>query len=235
MANHRLFQFANGARGAGLWQQIATEFSAVPDVTYPVPVDIVRDIRKDFDPNFVPLWVRRVYLTPSGGEVVRGFHMLARYIEHPLYEPSERVRVLTPTYGWSYNSGWIYPCSTLERCQCRCGAWKGRPDVCSQCGGQDLKRPDMPGRYVPFDRSVYLAMQQQFWAVKAKERGDRDVKESAMDAMFNSDKRALAALEAGRAQIMHDDSAYLRRLVEQGRIHSAPREPQTYVFQRGAV
>jgi hypothetical protein len=74
-------------------------------------------------------------------------------------------------------------------------------------------------------------MQEQFWTIKVKDRGGREVASATLDAMFNDDKRALAALEAERAQIMHDDSAYLRRLVEQGRIHSAPREAQPYVFQ----
>lgn len=65
------------ASRAGLWRLIGVEFSYEPGASR--PSEIVAAIHR-FDPDFVPLWVKRVYRSPAETDRTVGYHVLARHL-----------------------------------------------------------------------------------------------------------------------------------------------------------
>ena len=63
---------------AGVYRFLGESFH-VDDVIDPA---LVREIRV-IDPCYVPLLVKRRYKTPAGTEIVKTYHVIGRYIEHP--------------------------------------------------------------------------------------------------------------------------------------------------------
>lgn len=68
------------ARDAGCYEFLQ-EFFFV-DENDPDP-SLVRQIREEADPRYVPLRCRRVYRSPANTEIVRTYHVIGKYIPNP--------------------------------------------------------------------------------------------------------------------------------------------------------
>jgi hypothetical protein len=70
------------ANELGLHVQLGYEIVA-KSVAYPFPEHYARQIRAEIDPDFVPLWINKLWRTPNDGIVWTGHHMIARHVRHP--------------------------------------------------------------------------------------------------------------------------------------------------------
>jgi hypothetical protein len=63
------------------WEYVGSYLSACDSEKYPFDRDVVRAIRADHDPGFVPLLRRTVFRSPGGSDYVWQHHVWARVIE----------------------------------------------------------------------------------------------------------------------------------------------------------
>jgi len=92
-------EYARAAKHHLAYRTLWTAVSVVPDVLYPSDPAVVRAIR-EFDPNVIPLFVRRAFRASTGQVVVRGFHAFASHRWNPSRKPASWTKhVLMPTYS----------------------------------------------------------------------------------------------------------------------------------------
>jgi hypothetical protein len=84
------------------WTFVGTFHSAVEDETYPWDLDVVKAIRRDLLPDFVPLVVKTVYRSPSGNDRVWKHHAWG-YLVHDPQASWHHVRVLWPANPGAVN------------------------------------------------------------------------------------------------------------------------------------
>ena len=86
-------------RKGDVWQFWSETISACGSETYPVDPAVVKAIR-EFEPDFCPLWVTTVYLSPAGSFKVFGRHAIGidckSHVQEGKHHP---VRVWTASYG----------------------------------------------------------------------------------------------------------------------------------------
>lgn len=168
-----------------------TTVSAIPDAVYPYDPAVVRAIR-EFDPNVIPLFVRRAYKATTGQVVVRGFHAFASHRWNPSGKPASWTNlVLMPTY------------SNAPR--------PTHMDLHLEDRNQ-RKGDGLPGAYVPFDWRQYHGLRALYdeWTDKQKvtwlQQNDR-----AAQARRAREK-AQARVEERWARHGHELKGHLSRL-----------------------
>lgn len=102
-------EIGQNAAQAGHYAFLGEQFF-VDDVIDPA---LVREIRT-FDPDYVPLLVKRRYRSPAGGEVEAMYHVIGRQILNPSegYEDAAVTLAFVPS-GFAYDPGKIHPLRTL--------------------------------------------------------------------------------------------------------------------------
>jgi hypothetical protein len=86
---------------------VGSVVSGVPDPMYPAPEALIRRIRAEIDPHFVPLWVNKWWKSPNGSLVKTGYHMIARHVRNPHFRAPVIKGLLLPTtksYGIRYEN-----------------------------------------------------------------------------------------------------------------------------------
>lgn len=149
------FKLANTMAELGFHTRLGSQITSIPDAEYPWNPEIVKQIRKEFDPAWTPLFCRERWMTPNKGVVVIGRHMVGRHVPIPRTDV-DVLQVLRPTCGawWGVTIKTpILESMTLElrdhAADCACDSCKVERDS----GG--MVRKDL-GRYVAFDNRVYL-------------------------------------------------------------------------------
>lgn len=107
---------------------------------------MVKAFRRDIDPLFVPLWVRNVYRSSGGTDLVFDRHVLAvglRWSEMPVQQDLQNVFLPTGYFNHYPNS--ILPFD---------GILEGPP----------LLDPKLPGGFIPIDWSHYQRYRGYAWA-----------------------------------------------------------------------
>lgn len=153
------------------WRLKDVSWSTVPDVVYPWNEHIVRDIQRDIDPAFTPLFVKFSWLSPWDELFQFGRHAFGR--------------VLDVQKGWlpDFNpSTQSYPFN---------GITVGKPGVIvdilqgEQWGGEsghELDNPALPQSYVPFDSRVYYGWKNCFLINESEKQMVEKVREQAQEA-----------------------------------------------------
>lgn len=145
------------AKDAGCYTFIEERFF-IDDVIDPA---IVRDIRV-FDPQYVPLLVKKVYMSPAGSLIHRQYHVVGRCIENPTegYVDSAVKLELVPT-GFKFDPTKIHALRTLQ------GKWPGPGDEGPDSPPSQEWVVNMPPPEVRVDRWLVgqLAAVQKFFDV----------------------------------------------------------------------
>jgi hypothetical protein len=153
---------------------------------YNISADVFFRIRREFDPNFRPLWSNVLWQSPNGSLFWTGHHVLARYVPHPSAE-HELAQVILPStrvHGVTYKHP-IVIANTLD-------------------GLTDKERGRIPGRYVPIDERIFAYMKERAWRVRNMHtsRG------------FAENRRLQKAAIAKAAASRGDEFAYRRASIE---------------------
>jgi len=198
----------------GQWQCVDTYYTCVFPVGYAPDPALVARIRA-FYPQFVPVWMVKEYVTPTGGRVNYGFHVIGRWEAFPTPDDIEQgnvpLRVERPA-DFPFSGGVIYEQSP----------WSHPPNV----EGQRLNLPDVfrefDARLVEWMDAAHREMLRTPWKMKGKVL-------SAVRREQEAEARELAAVKANRRLELIDDRAQVMKLMDAGKITSPPRDPQTYV------
>ncbi len=195
----------------GCWQCVDTHYTAVFPPGFGPDPSLVARIR-GFFPRYVPVWMVKEYVTPSGGVVNYGFHVIGRWEPFPPQdEEAVPLRIERPS-DFPFHGGVIY-----EQLP-----WSDPPNK----QGKKLNLPDL---FRPFD--VRLVD----WMDAAHREMCRTP--GQMKEKFQQYRRAMAEAEAAemartkenaRLRLI-DDRHHVVRLFEQGKFTAPPREAQTYV------
>lgn len=131
------------------WAPLGDEYICVNDVEYPPDWNVVRQIRREFDPFFVPALVRQPWSTGTGEVVVIVHHIICRQVPDPKTEVAriDPLPIHLPTH------------TVL-------GRRLRHPIIAGHT--LDGKSPDesgngLPGYYVPFDERVLASMRAIQW------------------------------------------------------------------------
>lgn len=63
----------------GVWRCISTEHTLVHPPGFEPPPALVRVIR-EFDKRYVPVWLRKTYIAPTGEVLTMGYHVIGRHV-----------------------------------------------------------------------------------------------------------------------------------------------------------
>lgn len=150
--------------------------SCIPNEVYPFDPTVVESIRKEFDPTFIPVFVKNVFRTGTGGYDVEYHHACAAAT--PLAERTEPIdpmtyRSLQPTYE----------------------EWPGRPTrVHLHLYARDPKGRRLRGQMVPFEWNVYWFLRTMRNEMKAEELKElvaaKDVTVDTSKAVSEANERA---------------------------------------------
>lgn len=143
-------------RPSEVWQFVDEHISAVGSETYPWNPEIVKAIR-EFEPDFCPLWVVSVYVSPAGTIEKFGRHAIGK--DYRFYDPDEKVKpfkVHTASYGVNAGRRPVMITDILQNKDVRV-----IPDL-SVFG------------YRPLDWTVYYAAKKDHWVRKHSVEQDVD-------------------------------------------------------------
>lgn len=106
--------FVSDLAHLGLWQQAdLPDWSAVFPPGYDPDPGLVRAIRT-VAPHYVPLWARRIYVSPTGDRRVFGYYAHGMWSQDPELPIEADAEVLgpvnpwLPTYGWHHRGGRVF-------------------------------------------------------------------------------------------------------------------------------
>lgn len=202
--------------GERYWTLVDTEFTLVFPAGEEPAAHLVREIRA-FDPNFVPLWLRKTYKDPQGFEVCVGYHVLGRWAAIADDESRLPLRLERPalkTVLFPFVGGVVYDQRTI------CDEWRE---------GSEQRRLKCPDIFVPFDNRLVR------WAAAAHRRLMREagaIKQKVLDGIDARTAAEAKGVESVQAEARHSlkgDKNMIRRAIDQGKLTDAPKDAQPYV------
>lgn len=228
--NSRWFDIATNAADMGYFTKLGAEFYCIPDSENPWPVDVVRAIRREFDPAFVPIWVRQAWLTPAKTVLVVGRHMVGRYVPYPAneYEPLN-VFLPTTSVGGIHFRHPIIESTTLEI------APSAMSELEKSSGGSIRREL---GQYVPFDNRVYLTMK-AIWHQNHNKRR-KEIKREVVSAQLDPKAMALALEMEEQRYALKTDWSRIERIRQAETQYdrqraAAPPATKPMVFHQGTA
>lgn len=175
------------------WRDLGMEFSCIPDPMYPWDPAVVKAIR-EFDPTFIPVWIRWVFMKPldeagSYQTVVYGRHALGRVVKNP-HGTLEPFPVEMPSM----------PCQ---------GIWFSRPNMIERFW-MGPQQGELPGCYLPFDWSLWKFCRESYLETSAKK-----LKELTVDATKDTKERREAATQDELAYRSRDLEKFVQKKLDQ--------------------
>lgn len=209
---------------------------SIEDVEYPVPWHLVREIRSEFDPLFVPLFRRRFWQTPNGHAFTDGRFALGRYVPTPESSLPD-LGISWPAYrlGGIYFKGPVACALVMDPQDFARAEYESNPDWRGPNGERHWKQ--IRSEFVPFSGKVVRDMREtRHWlATRRAQDIHRAVTKGA--AALRMAKRQ--AISADRRQALRDDWKRLCRLRQaeteyDRRRAMAPRQPAPWMQMRPA-
>lgn len=200
-----------------LWTLVSTEFTCVfPAGEGPAP-HLVRKIRA-FDPNYVPLWMRKVYKDPGGTELAFGYHVIGRWAPMPDDEgrlPLRIERPLLKSVLFPFEGGVVYDQKTI------CDEWTH---------GSKERRLKCPDIYVPFDRRLVTWMDAAHRRLMREQGNAKQKVLDEIDRQKAVETKALETVEDDARRSLNSDRNMIRRAIDEGRLSDDPApDPKPYV------
>ena len=180
----------------------------------PDPV-IVKAIR-EIDPSYVPLWLIKVYKSPAGTEIKRGYHVIGRWLQHPSEDLSGQLArpILNRPDGVKYNINQIYCIRTL---------W-----VSWEKGSPEYDRGEPPA-FVPYGWHIHERIQILDHVFHRSDASTSDELRKLLEKITQTEIRtAEKAFEEAR-YVMRHNWPQMKRALDEGRINPTPTDRQLYV------
>jgi hypothetical protein len=157
-------------------REVYCDITTVPSETYPPEPAILRAIWV-VEPEVVPVWIRRVYRAPTGGDFVFGYHGLYRYrtvpeTERPVIPELHRIGVTSV--------GKRFPRPNVE--------WlvlEGDPPV-----------PGWPGIFLPFNWRTYQDLKKAWYFSQFVVEDNEKLAKCIVEQAAEKEAKEQAALQA---------------------------------------
>lgn len=157
-------------------REIHCYISTVPSESYPYDPAILRAIWV-IEPEVVPVWIRRVYRTPAGSDIVMGYHGLYRYrsipdTQRPVVPELHRIGVASV--------GCRFPRPNIE--------WlllEGDPPF-----------PGWPGIFLPFSWQTYQDLRRAWYLSQFVVEDNEKLAKTIVDQANEKKAKKEAALKA---------------------------------------
>lgn len=165
---------------AATWQCISVQHTLVHPPGMEPDRAIVAAVRR-FDPRYIPLWVRKTYIAPTGGDWTMGYHVIGRFVRErdemdtaARLGPPVRLQVPPSTH---HLFGFEYPGPGR--------IWAQRTWSLGWPKGSLAKRLSWPDLYLELDdeflswaRAAYRFMFDERWPIASRVRDmDREAAE----------------------------------------------------------
>lgn len=180
------------ATDLGLYSPLGYEIVAQSAV-YPFPEHYARQIRREIDPNFVPLWLNKWWRSPNGGIVHTGHHYIARHVPHPKYGEGWIANLHLPAfsvYGIRYKTPIV------------------EVDILEGITDQERDQGVLP-RYEPFTGRNIQEMRRQMWKRNNERAETRGPEQEAIETERRERARRNNNSEAAYRR-RHDRTRLLR-------------------------
>jgi hypothetical protein len=172
-------------------REVYCEITTVPSETYPPDPAILKQILA-IEPEVVPVWVRRVYRFPSGGESVFGYHGLYRYRSIP-----ETLRPVVPEMQ---RIGLI---STGKR-------WP-RPNLEWLLLEGDPPAPGWPGVFLPFNWKTYQDLRKAWYYSQFQVEDNAKLAKIIVEQAAEKKAKKETALQAEQDYRWDQEWGYMKR------------------------
>lgn len=212
---------ANGV-GPATWHLSGRQFSAVESELYPFDPKVVKAIRDEMYPDFVPIVIRSVFTSSTGGVQHFEHHGIGWALSIPKRKHKKR-QILWPTNPGAINYGMSRTAYFLE-------------DI--------LRGPDMddgrPGPFMPLNWGVYHGMKRAIKYIReapSVEEEIRQITNREQEAEEREDRRLQAEVE----YMIDSNSRQLKAALERDNTPEGaktlgmarPHEPKPHVFVGG--
>lgn len=183
-----------GMRMKPAYVPLGYHVTCVPDAVYGWPLWMVRMIRKQYDPGFIPIFRRMAYQSPAGAVLTFVHHGVARF--DPTARPDRLVEAAPLPFGWKFERPNI-----VER-------WfEPRENV----SGSIRAKNNLPKPFVPWGDWVQRWVEETYWEASAASKMAY-VEENGEEA------RAHKAAQAQQAEVDYanqGEAKYRKRLVDE--------------------
>jgi hypothetical protein len=174
------------------------------DAEYPWDPGIVKQIRREFDPAWTPLFCREAWMAPgTKGIVTIGRHMVARYVPIP-HSETDILKVSCLPLRGSY-AGVSFKAPLLEAMTLEL---RSAPDKVEQDAG-GMVRKEL-GEYVAFDNRVYLTCK-AIWHQNHSKRA-KDIAKEIVWAQVEKPKEESAKAMSDLRDTLKDEWPRLERI-----------------------
>jgi hypothetical protein len=219
---------AETASEAGCYEFIKEEFFV--DATDPDPA-IVKQIRAEADPRFVPLKCRRIYKSPTGGDVVKTYHVIGRYIPHPQESYADAY-----VHLHSYPHNFPFPTDKIQPLRTLWAPWeKGSVEDNNNTPPAEVKfsgivLEQMRALRKAFDTAVSLKTLADGTVSVTNDEYVKDKLRDIMNAEAKRDEREMtAAREEARYRMRHN-WGQMKRAIDEDRWSPPPQDSSPKAF-----
>lgn len=199
------------------WTLLATEFTCVFPPGMEPDLHLVRQVRV-FDPNFVPLCLRKTYHDPQGVEVTFTWHCIGRWASVADDEGRDPIKLERPSRKsllFPFEGGVVYDQRTV------CDEW---------AEGSKERRLMCPEVYLPFDARLVRWMEAAHRRLMREIGGIKQKVLDSIDQQTAAEQRAIDTVEDDARRSLRSDRNMIRRAIDEGQLAAdPPKDPQPYV------
>lgn len=167
------------------WQKVGfAKYYGYDHLDCPFDKEVVAAIRRDIDPFFIPLWVKNVYQSTSGGVLVFVRHVLAFGPgDYPQSRQHHDFRLAPPEF------------SAIQDKHYR--LYSPRPhDLLEILEGPEIPwSPELPGAFVPLGWEHYHKYKALSWMMRDAIQNDLDPQEEQARAAWEAKKAEVEAVD----------------------------------------
>jgi hypothetical protein len=186
-----------------IWYLVGISFSAVFPPGCEPDWDLVREVRREFHPEFVPLWMVREYRPPYGSNMEFGYYVLGRWAKTIDEDQESRLplNVMRPDRSANYPfvGGYIYDQRTWSY------QWP------KESRGAKANFPEIAR---PFDRRTVDWMREAHYALMRKDEGFKRQWKRRQREIKEAEDRELRNLEEEARLRLKDDNEATKAIKE---------------------
>jgi hypothetical protein len=203
------FSIGRTAREAGVWECVGTSFTAVFPPGHEIDESLVRKIREEADPDFVPLLITKKFKTPADTEETVSYFVIGRHVPSSEWvdDSVDPVKLDGVPVKFPFDQNAIFAIRTLSTPWPK-GSWQVKVGV-----------PEIP---LPFNNGVFLWLQEEEHI-----RRNWSKAEIVRELLDSRDERQAKELDALRSELRYafqQEWSLAKRCIEEGRFVPKPWE-----------
>lgn len=213
------FSIGKNAREAGVWECMGTSFTAVFPPGHEIDESLVRKIREEADPDFVPLLVTKVFRTPAETEEKVSYFVIGRHVPSSEWgdDSKEPVKLDSVPSKFPFDKDAIFAIRTLSTPWPK-GSWQVKSGV-----------PEMP---LPFNNGVFLWLQEEEHIRRNWSKAE--IVHELLDKREEREQKEMADAKSEMRYALQTEWNLAKRLIEEDKLVPKPWEKKPTVDLGGS-